>query len=148
MENINWNNKQQVLAAVNKNGTALYYASHKLRNDRDVVMTAVNQNGLALFYASENLKNDKDVVLAAVNQNGYALKYASDILQNDLELLNLLYKFYKLPENKIENEITDKESKKWFEERMKRREILIEQDLMQQSIPENKIVVKSRNFKF
>ena len=51
--------KQDVLAAVAKNGLALRYASETLKNDRDVVLAAVAQNGLALEYASETLKNDE-----------------------------------------------------------------------------------------
>ena len=96
MTNIDWNNKKQVLQAVNK-------------------------DGYALEYASEQLQNDKDVVLAAVNQNGFALQYASEELQNDLEVLNLLHIFYKLPENKIE----DTDIQQWFEERMRIRDLLI-----------------------
>ena len=36
----------------------------------------------------------------------------------------------------------------WFEERMKIRDILIQQDLMQQSIPENKKPDNLRSLKF
>ena len=82
-----------------------------------------------------NWTNKKDVVLAAVTQNGYALEYASEQLKNDLELLNLLYHFYNLTENKIED--ANENFQKCFEERMKVREILFEQNLMQDSISVN-----------
>jgi hypothetical protein len=72
-----------VLAAVNRNGSALSYASDDLKNDRDVVLAAVEQNGRALYSASADLKNDRDVVLAAVNQDGTALMCASADLKND-----------------------------------------------------------------
>lgn len=65
-------------------------------------------------------------------------------MQNNLELLNLLHNFYNLPENNIE----DSFYQSWFEERMNIRDILIEQYLMQQSIPYNKKPVKSRKLKF
>jgi hypothetical protein len=41
-----------MLAVVNKDGAALYYASDELKSDRDVVLAAVNNNGLALEYVS------------------------------------------------------------------------------------------------
>ena len=119
--NIDWNSKQQVLAAV-------------------------KQKGSALEYASEELKNDKDVVLAAVNQDGDSLEYASEEIQNDLKLLNLLHNFFILPENKIENENT--ENQQWFENRMKIRDILTEQNLMQHFIPHHTKLVKEKIFKF
>ena len=171
MNNIDWDNKQQVLAAVKKNGYALQYASEKFKNDKDVILAAVNKNGNALRLASEIFKNDKDVVLAAVNQhgdalfytskdlkndndivisavtqNGSALQYASENLQNDLELLNLLKKYYNSPENKIEDE--DSDIQQWFEERMNIRNVLFEQKLMQESIPNKDKKVKSRKLKF
>jgi hypothetical protein len=65
------NEKKVVLAAVQKDGRALAWASHGntsfwgLKGDKDVVLAAVHQNGLALEYASDGLKNDKDVEEAA-----------------------------------------------------------------------------------
>ena len=53
-------------------------------------------------------------------------------LQNDLELLNLLYNYYNLPENKIEDK--NRNFQKWFEERMNIRDILMEQNLIQDYI--------------
>ena len=119
MNNTNWNDKQQVLASVTR-------------------------YGYALRYASEELKNNKKNVLVAVNQNGYALEYASEEIQNDLKLLNLLHNFFIFPENKIED--TTKEKQQWFEEHMKIRDILVEQE----SIPNkgNKKPVQSRSLKF
>ena len=141
-----WNNKQQVLKAVSQSGNSLRFASEELKNDKGVVLAAVTQDGNCLRFASELLKNDKEIVLVAVNQDGYALQYASKKLQNDLELLNLLHQFYNLPKKKIEDVNTD--NQKWFEERMKIRDILREQDLMQQSIPENKKPDNLRSLKF
>ena len=63
-----------------------------------------------------------------------------------LELLNLLHNFFNLPEYKIENK--DINFQKWFEERMKIRNILIEKKLMQESIPENKNPDNLRSLKF
>ena len=111
-----------------------------------MALAAVNQDGYALYNTTENLKNDKEVVLAAVNQNGSALCHASDILQNDLELLNLLHDFHNLPENKIKDKNLNYQ--KWFEKRMNIRDILIEQNLMQEYIPNNEKLFKSRSLKF
>ena len=79
--------KQDVLAAVTRNGFALKYASETLKDDRDVVLAAVAQNGFALEYASETLKKDRNFLLDAVAQNGWALRYASETLKNDRDVV-------------------------------------------------------------
>jgi thiol-disulfide isomerase/thioredoxin len=79
--------KEVVMAAVQKNGLALQYASDEMKNDKDVVTAAVQQNGLALEFASEKLKNDTDVVTAAVQQDGRAFRHASVRLKNDTKVM-------------------------------------------------------------
>ena len=74
-----WNNDKEVaVAAVQKNGWNLEYASNKLKNDKEIVLNAVQQWGGALQFASDELKNDKDIILTAV---------ASDIDACDYSLL-------------------------------------------------------------
>ena len=46
------------MAAINKNGLALEFASDKLKADKEIVI-AISNNGAALEYASEELKDDK-----------------------------------------------------------------------------------------
>ena len=48
MEDINWNDKEEVLKLVQHEGLYLNFASKELRNDKDVVMKAVQQNGMNL----------------------------------------------------------------------------------------------------
>ena len=79
--------KDVVMAAVQQNGMALYFASERLRDDKDVVMAAVHQIGTALYFASDELRNDKDVVLKAVQQNGMTLRYASERLRGDKDVV-------------------------------------------------------------
>ena len=55
-----WNNKEEVLRAIRRRGSALEYASEKLQADKEVVLAAVKQDGFALKYASEELKNDPE----------------------------------------------------------------------------------------
>ncbi|KAG2378497.1 hypothetical protein C9374_008136 [Naegleria lovaniensis] len=81
------NDREIVLEAVKKYGSAFQYASQELRNDREVVLEAVNQNGWALQHASQELRNDREIVLKAVNQNGSALQFASQELRNDREIV-------------------------------------------------------------
>jgi len=82
-----WNNKEEVLEAVEKDIRALKQASEELRADREVVLTAVTKNGHNLEYASKELCADKEVVLAAVNDIGYVLEYASEELRADKEVV-------------------------------------------------------------
>ena len=62
MENIDWNDKEEILKAVNQNGRYLEYASNELKNDKEVVLVAVNKKGWALQYASNELQKDMDIL--------------------------------------------------------------------------------------
>ena len=85
---MDWNDKELVLSAVQRNGGALEFASEALRADKEVVLAAVQNHGYALQFASDALRNDKEVVLAAVQQYGRALECASKALQNDQNMLS------------------------------------------------------------
>jgi len=77
------NNKWVVLAAVERHGIALQYASEELRGDRDFVLEAVKKNGLSLEYASEALKADYEVALEAVKEDWTSLQFVSDDLKDN-----------------------------------------------------------------
>ena len=52
----------------------------KFQNDKEVVLAAVQQNGYALYYASKELKDNKEVLLTAVQnkkENKEQLNYLS-----------------------------------------------------------------------
>ena len=59
----------------------------KDNKDRDEVMAAVKEDGSALQFADESLKKDKEIVLAAVKQDGFALQYADKSLKKDNEVV-------------------------------------------------------------
>ena len=65
--------KDVVMAA---QGFGLVYVARELHGDKDVVLAAVERWGLDLHWATDELKADKDVVLAAVHNDGEALQYA------------------------------------------------------------------------
>ncbi len=79
--------KEVVLAAVSTNGSALEYANAELKKDKEVVLTAVSSYSFALEYADAELKKDKEVVLAAVRKNGLALRWAYKDLMKDKEVV-------------------------------------------------------------
>ena len=79
--------REIVLAAVSKNGSALWFATEELKGDREIVLAAVSRNGWALQYATEELKGDREIVLAAVSRNGWALQYATEELKGDREIV-------------------------------------------------------------
>ena len=54
-----WNNEEQVLRAVSKNGFKLQYASPELQNNEKIVLAAVLNYCNALVYASSRLKNSR-----------------------------------------------------------------------------------------
>ena len=65
-------------AAVQRNASALRYASDRLKQDRDLVKVLAATDGDRLPY---QFKDDDEIVLIAVRQNGKALRRASDRLQ-------------------------------------------------------------------
>jgi hypothetical protein len=80
--------REVVLAAVNKTGFALQFASEALRCDREIVLAAaLTTNGLAIYYASEALRNDIDIALVAVGLDRCVLNHLSDALKNDREVV-------------------------------------------------------------
>jgi hypothetical protein len=81
------NNPHILIEAVQQNGLALAYASRELRANSGLVLTAMKQNVYALEFAPPELKADKEFMLIAVQLNGYALRYASDRLKNNSEIV-------------------------------------------------------------
>jgi hypothetical protein len=81
------NNTDILIAAVQQNGLALAYASRELRANSGLVLTAMKQNVYALELAPPELKDNKEFMLIAVQLNGYALRYASDRLKNNSEIV-------------------------------------------------------------
>ena len=81
--------KQIVLTAIMQDGRALASASWTLRNDKEIVLAAIQQDRRALEFASPELKNDKEIVLAAVQKYGLALEFASPSLQNDQAIVDV-----------------------------------------------------------
>ncbi len=79
--------KEEALAAVSQNGSALSKVGAELRVDRDVVLAAVRKDGGALQYATEELQEDREVVLAAVSNYGRALEFAAKVLRGDREVV-------------------------------------------------------------
>lgn len=64
------------------------------RNDYDVVLAAVNKRGRNLQYASSKLQNNKEIVKAAVNNDSYSIVYAGDKFKlNRNYVLNAVKKY-------------------------------------------------------
>ena len=61
------------------------YASDELKNDREMVLAAVNKNGAYLRYVSDEFKNDREIVTAAISKEPSAIKYASEKLQIEFD---------------------------------------------------------------
>jgi hypothetical protein len=56
------------MAAVRNDGSAIQFASGRLRFDHDVIKASFNNNMYALFY--HHVMNNKELVLSAVSQMG------------------------------------------------------------------------------
>jgi hypothetical protein len=87
--------KGTVLAAISVSGNALYYASERLRADKEVVLAAIEQwpdSMDILGCVSSDLLSDGDVILAAVEKYGSDIipEYAAEELLTDVEFVTKL----------------------------------------------------------
>ena len=80
-----------VLDLVNYNSTAIYWASDRLKGNKEIVLTAicndVSDDHSILEIVSDELRGDKEVVLAAIQQHYFALEFASNELRGDKEVV-------------------------------------------------------------
>jgi len=76
-----------VMAAVQKHGMSLRYASEDMKNNEKVVMAAVHNDGSSLRLASKDMKNNEKVVMAAVQNDGSSLRYASEDMKNNAKVV-------------------------------------------------------------
>lgn len=79
--------REVVLAAVQRDGSALRFASERLRRDGEVVLTAVKRDGMALRVAAADLRNNLDIVLAAVQSNGMILEFVHKDLRSHVPVV-------------------------------------------------------------
>ena len=84
-------NKQLVMEAVSKHGSALQFTTPEFKQDRDIVLAAVRQNGFALEYASSEFLRDKEVVMIAVRQKGGALFHLGVLFNETLHYYSLAH---------------------------------------------------------
>mmetsp|Transcript_6310 Transcript_6310/g.10651 ORF Transcript_6310/g.10651 Transcript_6310/m.10651 type:complete len:352 (-) Transcript_6310:129-1184(-) len=75
--------KELVLRAVQLNWQALQYASYQLQSDQDIVNIALAQSEMALQFAGARIKSNRELILEVVKKNPQALKFASKKLQAD-----------------------------------------------------------------
>ena len=70
-------NREMVKWAVQNDGilgTAMSFASERLKHDRPIALAAVERSRYALRHIADALKADPEIVLIAVKQSGYALE--------------------------------------------------------------------------
>jgi len=72
-----------VMAAVEKEGPVLEFASERLRADRATATTAIRQNWKALKFASHHLRGDRGLIMETLKQCGLALQFATDEMRCD-----------------------------------------------------------------
>ena len=86
--NVDWEDEDQVKAAVKKDGYLLRFASAQLKTHDKTVLKAVQRNGSALMYANLTgiLRGNRKIALAAVSQDGEALEFVASDLRRDREV--------------------------------------------------------------
>ncbi len=93
-QNLNLNNKKEIIEEVSNNGYSLSLVPLNFRDDFDVVYSAVSNNvcGVALKFASPRLRSDRRIVLEAVKNYGEAIEYASPYFDDDREVVTTAVK--------------------------------------------------------
>jgi hypothetical protein len=86
------NNKSFALKAVQSNGIALF-SLENFQNDKEIVLAAVQRKGFMLDAASDNCKNDKEIVMTAIQNDCYSFGYAGQLLQEDKEFVMSVLKY-------------------------------------------------------
>lgn len=96
IQNIDWNNKEEVLKVIKEDGLYLVYVSQELKKDQEVVLEAIKNNSEAIREVDASLLGDKEFMTKAleysVNAKNYHLGanpliYASKELQQDKEFV-------------------------------------------------------------
>jgi len=80
-----WCDRDFMLAVVQLDGSALQYASCKLRDDKEVVLAAINTSDV-MEYVSLKLRNNMEVIKCAISHDPTSYVYASDELKEDYNL--------------------------------------------------------------
>jgi hypothetical protein len=101
--------KDEAMALVKEDGSALEYVGNKFQNDYDVVLEAVKKFEWALCYASSELQDDYEIVYQALKVNPNQIEYASDTLKAHDDFIKMYvdywvgeYKIYKNIEEFLE----------------------------------------------
>ena len=85
-----YNNYDEALKAVARDGCALQRVAPKLKANRAIVLAAVTQNGCALEFVAPKWKADPAIVLAAVKQWAGALTHAAKKCKSDVKYAKLV----------------------------------------------------------
>jgi len=64
--------------AVRQNGSALRFASRRLRGEREIVLAALEQNWASIAFADENLRHDREFLVRATQLNSVLSLFASE----------------------------------------------------------------------
>lgn len=74
-------NEEEVLLAVQKDGSNLQYASNRLKDNKEVVKTALKTSKVAFMFASKRLKDDLEFVCECSQKHWWVYYHTSDRLK-------------------------------------------------------------------
>jgi hypothetical protein len=77
---------QFMVKAVEINGSNYYYASDRIKNDKELAMLAMKNKG-SLGDLTENFRKDKTFAMEAVRSRGSNLEWVPDELKDDREII-------------------------------------------------------------
>jgi hypothetical protein len=114
---------------LNKQSSMFYFASERLKNNKELLLMAMEDNMHLMKYASEEIKSDKLFFKEILSKNENAivlLEYMNDSLRNDRFFLEKMEEFHSTEINSIN--LYDRDYERFYLERIEILKLYKEQD--------------------
>ena len=83
------NNRDLVIAAVERDWHNLTYVPEKFKDDEEIVRKAISKRPYAVQFASKALRENREIMEFAIKKNGYMFMFAEGELKSDSTLIKL-----------------------------------------------------------
>lgn len=87
---INWNDRYQVIDAVQKNGLNLCKCSESLRKDKEVCLQAIDNDPFSYMFIDESLRGDLDICSSVLTKNGWMYTKMPQSMKKNSRILKMV----------------------------------------------------------
>ncbi len=78
------------MAGLKVSGQILYFATQKLRDDKEVVTVAVSNKPIIVKYASKRLLSDLDIAKLVLSKDKKCYEFLDDSIKDNEEIINIM----------------------------------------------------------